>query len=170
MFSNGFSASPVSEGIKLLRRRYLRGPFKPRAIHKLENAWEYFKNKYSGMPLAEKILDALLFIAVLASAIFLLAEHAVPLRESTREFIHHADLMVGLVFLADLGRSYFKTNHWAMFLRYHWLDVGAALIVLLAFSSLYYPAIGRINYLLRTQKLHKVTKFYHLKHAGKNIS
>lgn len=137
---------------------------------KMENSIDCFIAKYKKLPVYEKILDAMLIIAVSMTLLFLFLEHVAHVAPHTVHILHRIDMVLAIVFVADLLRTYKKSTHWTHFVKNNWIDVAAILILMVVFSSMVYPAAGRVTYLLKVERLHKVTKFYHLKHASNVVN
>jgi len=133
------------------------------------NAWLCFREKYRALPMHEKIMDGLVMLAVLYTLMYVIVEHF-HLSETLLHSLHSFDMGFSAVFIADLARTYYKTMHPWKFIRHHWLDITACIVALIAFSAVFYAGIGRLSYLIKVEKLHKVTKFYHLAEAGEVFS
>ena len=131
--------------------------------HKTRTYADCFVERYKNLSQLEKILDITLIFTVFFGLFVLMLEHSFNLHGQIIHAFHTFDKFLVSVFVMDMGRSFYRfNNNITLFIRMHWLDIIVLSAVLLTFSLAMYIGVGRLNYLFRMQKLHKVSKFYHL--------
>ena len=91
---------------------------------------EYFVEEKSGF---DRFLDFLVFIAVFVVTIFLILEFVVSTGKTDldilkiTEIYFWVDIVVFIIFLADLIRLRIESSDWKYFFKNYWLDILATI-------------------------------------------
>ncbi len=98
-------------------------------------------------------LDALLLLGVGISIGILIVEFFMDVSSVTLSLFLKIDVIVVMIFIADLTRNFFKTGNFWRFMKHQWLDLVIISITIIAFSSAAFIGAGRLSWLLREEKV-----------------
>lgn len=125
---------------------------------------EYFVQEKTGM---DRLLDFLVFLAVFAVTIFLLLEIFSEAGktsidfESLSEIYFYVNIVVFVIFFADLIRLWIESNSAKDFFAHNWLDVLATIpfgLIANGLVTFEVLKLARLTKVLRIQKISRISK------------
>lgn len=134
-------------------------------LYKMDNSFdEYFVQEKTGL---DRLLDFLVFLAVFVVTIFLLLEifsdagKAAIDTGSLSGIYFYVNIVVFLIFFADLIRLWVESNGVSDFFKNNWLDVLATIpfgLVANGMMTFQILKLAKISKILKVQKISRISK------------
>lgn len=86
----------------------------------------------------DKVLDVVVFIAILFTIMALILEFLIGIEDSVIHFIHSISAIVIFIFMLELLRDYAKSKTSRAFFKTHWIDVLLVTVLSLYFLFSYF--------------------------------
>ncbi|MCA9497380.1 MAG: hypothetical protein KC589_10650 [Nanoarchaeota archaeon] len=125
-----------------------------------DNHLKKLYNLYLHKTLFDKVLDILLFFAILFTIMGILLEYLININDTILHFIHSLSSIILIIFTLELMREYVLSKSTKHFFKKHWIDL--SLLVILSFYFLFvtYFGFAKAGILNSISKFTKETKHF----------
>ncbi len=114
---------------------------------------ELKRRSYQELHWAERSLDIALVTGVLVGFCLLAVELFAPPQLDLKWLIISVDMVLIGIFVADSGRTFFKSRNLSQYIKSHWIDLVILIVVLLSLSSVILIGFGRLRWLLMEERV-----------------
>ncbi len=111
------------------------------------------RKSYHELHWAERSLDIALVAGVLIGFCLLAVELFAPPQLNLKWLIISVDTALIGIFVADSGRTFFRSRNLVQYVKNHWIDMVILIVVLLSLSSVVLIGIGRLRWLLMEERV-----------------
>lgn len=119
---------------------------------------EKLYNMYLKESLFDKILDVLVFFAILFTVIAVILEFVIPVSETILHYIHLFSSTILLIFAIELIREFAKSKSRRHFIKNHWIDL-ILVVALSVFFFFSYFGLAKLRFISELKPFFQDAKY-----------
>ena len=119
---------------------------------------EKLYNMYVKESLFDKILDLLVFFAILFTIVAVILEFLIPISDTILHYIHLFSSTILLIFAIELIREFAKSKSRRHFIKHHWIDL-ILVVALSVFFFFSYLGLAKLRFLTELKPFFQDAKY-----------